>query len=172
MLVQITSVDDGRNHSTVYAEKMINEPAEGIHTSIVNNSTRLTGTYVSSTTNLSLQQDKKTSNYREFPSNLMSQSDIYNKSVGNTLSIDSKCNDQHRKHVDPYINQSHTYSRSLTCKNILIISAISLLGLLVISALILPNVLLYLMLPILCKLTVNIFNCSYKVIICFFFKTQ
>jgi hypothetical protein len=164
-------VDDGRNRSTVYAEKMIYEPAEGIHTSIVNNSTRLTGTYVSSTTNLSLQQDKKTSNYGEFPSNLMIQSDIYNQSVGNTLSIGSKCNDEHREYVDPYINKSHTYCRSLTCKNILIISAICLLGLLVISALILPNVLLYLMLPIIRKLTVNIFNCSYGIIIGFF-KTQ
>ncbi len=150
-------MDDGRNLSTVYAENMFHVPVEGTHSFILNNSTRFTETYVSSTTDLSLRQDKKTSNCGELSSNSISQLDIYNKSIGNSLSTGSKRNDQHREYLDPYINQSHTYSRSLACKKILIVLAVCLLGLLVIAALILPNVLLYLMLPIICKLTVDIF---------------
>jgi hypothetical protein len=49
------------------------------------------------------------------------------------------------------------FSRNLTCKNILMRSGVFLLGLFVSAALIIPNVLLYLMLPVICKLMFNKF---------------
>jgi hypothetical protein len=81
-----------------------------------------------------------------------------NISSGTDLSLrHDKKTSNYEKLPSNSTNQSHTYYRSLTCKNILTVLAVSLLSLLVIAALILPNVLLYLMLPIICKLTINIF---------------
>jgi hypothetical protein len=145
------SVDDDKNPLRFYSSNIVSAPKWGTGTLTVVNSTRSTKTNISSGTNLPLRQDKKTTNNEDSRFN----SKIYNTTNEKTFSIDRKSNGQQRKYVDSFRNQSHSYCRNFTCKSILIVLAVCLLGLFVIAALILPNVLLYLMLPIICKLSIT-----------------
>ena len=106
----------------------------------------------SSGNNRLLKQDGNTPDYVQLPSNSTSQSKIYSTTSGTALSIGSKSTGQYRnKYVHSYINQSSTSRVSCSCQSALMALAGCVLGLIIIGALILPNVLMYLMLPTLCK---------------------
>jgi hypothetical protein len=133
---------------------MASVPVERIYTSTAINSTK---SNISTGTDLSFRHNK-TSNYGELPFHSTSQSQRHDKTDGNSLSIGSKRNGQPKKYVNLSKNQSKTSHKSLTCKNILIVLSVSLLGLIAMTALVLSNVILYLMLPTICKLIVSIFE--------------